>query len=173
MCVCVCVIFLTFLKWKGCKNFFTNVKNVKHMPWIKSIKHFLHHEVTRTSVQRFVHDTHVQGAQTGFQFFLALSVLQRLWSLCHSGAIQIRLLLFVIIIIMPLTQYSFTDNVNVATCTVCTKKQDSWLLAITLPNTVRFSKFFVGRFSNALLLYLAKFENSKLPLNFFTPTLTS
>jgi len=44
----------------------------------KKHKAFLHHEVTRTSVQRFVHDTHVQGAQTGFQFFLALSVLQRL-----------------------------------------------------------------------------------------------
>jgi len=32
------------------------------------------------------------------QFFLALSVLQRLWSLWHSGAIQIRLLLLLLLL---------------------------------------------------------------------------
>ena len=60
-----CVYYYYYQKRK------TYAMNKKH-------KAFLHHEVTRTSVQRFVHDTHVQGAQTGFQFFLALSVLQRL-----------------------------------------------------------------------------------------------
>jgi len=64
--------------------------------------------------------TPVTDTLARFQFFLALSVLQRLWSLWHSGAIQIRLLLLLSLTLVKLIVVLMSSRFSASSITTST-----------------------------------------------------